>query len=678
MDLKTRLTRRPVTTVLWIMLVSAMALFLSVGTALWYSSGSLARILDQYHTSIAVRTDKAVYAIEEENGVRREYENKTFNQNHIDLLENMNSVEGVYFHKLTGGYCPQLSPRISSGGLYMVDESYDGAFVIGTITRMTEPQYWDEYYNISRIGGGENVQPCSLRIEVKVKQLVAGNEDYTKWDAQWFDGYINVDVSGFIGDRLDMFQVGERYILYGDFDKEQIYLDDNMEASGHAWLRYRGESVVLGDMIYCLKAYSYKPDENETINVSDAMLTGPHLTKIDSTLEEFLAKPENADWGKLLEDQQIVQNCFPVLGTDALETMYVFVNNEASLVGGRFFTQEEYGTGERVCILNETVALNAGIEVGDMITLSQYLCHNFGNYDTNGSIDGYAIDGMLNNPTVGEFQPDTHFVTEDESFTVVGLYRLRNEWGDNSYAITPNTIFIPSGAQIEGGFGGLASSVEMERENLDGATESYTVSNEGATYGIYMTVRLKNGMVEEFENEIEGSSFDGQFRTLDQGFGKIQASLNELSASAIKLFVLVAVGWGLLLALYTLLYQGIQRQNIGIMRSLGASPKMARNYLFVSGMTVASIGIAIGTLLAGAIMDTVQSQLFLKTFGTEASMYSNAMLSQDAIDQMVMGSQLPVWVILFIGTTQLALFAMVLWIHAGRLSKCAPRDLLSK
>ena len=154
--------------------------------------------------------------------------------------------------------------------------------------------------------------------------------------------------------------------------------------------------------------------------------------------------------------------------------------------------------------------------------------------------------------------------------------------------------------------------------------------------------------------------------------------MNELSASAIKLFVLVALGWGLLLALYTLLYQGIQRQNIGIMRSLGASPKMARNYLFVSGMTVAAIGIAIGTLLAGAIMDTVQSQLFLKTFGTEASMYSNAMLSQDAIDQMVMGSQLPVWVILFIGTTQLALFAMVLWIHAGRLSKCAPRDLLSK
>ena len=185
-------------------------------------------------------------------------------------------------------------------------------------------------------------------------------------------------------------------------------------------------------------------------------------------------------------------------------------------------------------------------------------------------------------------------------------------------------------------------------------------------------------MVEDFENEIEGSSLAGQFRTLDQGFGKIQASLNELSASAWKLFALVAVGWFLLLALYTLLYQGAQRKNLGVMRSLGASPKLARKYLFESGMTVSAIGVVIGTLLAAAVMDTVQGQLFLQTFGTEISEYSNAILSQDAIDQMVMGSQLPLWVILAIGAAQLTLFALALWGQAERMSKHAPRDLLSK
>ena len=104
MDTKIRLTRKPMTTVLWVILTAAMALLLSVGAALLYSSGSLAGILDKYHTSIATRTDRAVYANETEDGVWRSYEKKWFYQSHIDQLEAMDSVEKVYFHTLTGGF----------------------------------------------------------------------------------------------------------------------------------------------------------------------------------------------------------------------------------------------------------------------------------------------------------------------------------------------------------------------------------------------------------------------------------------------------------------------------------------------------------------------------------------------------------------------------------------------
>ena len=58
MDIKIRLTRKPLTTALWVILTAAMALLLSVGAAMMYSSGSLVDILDGYHTSIAVRTDR--------------------------------------------------------------------------------------------------------------------------------------------------------------------------------------------------------------------------------------------------------------------------------------------------------------------------------------------------------------------------------------------------------------------------------------------------------------------------------------------------------------------------------------------------------------------------------------------------------------------------------------------
>ena len=140
----------------------------------------------------------------------------------------------------------------------------------------------------------------------------------------------------------------------------------------------------------------------------------------------------------------------------------------------------------------------------------------------------------------------------------------------------------------------------------------------------------------------------------------------------------MSAGWLLLLALYALLYQGSQRKNLGIMRSLGASPKLAGKYLFGSGMTVAGVGIAVGTLLAGSVLGAVQAELFRQSFGMEISKYSNAVLSDDAIHEMVAGSQLPLWVILAIGAVQLAVFALILKYQADRMSRRAPRDLLSK
>lgn len=679
MNTKIRLTRKPLTTALWTLLVAAMALLLSVGAAMLYSSGSLAGILDKYHTSIAVRTDRAVYANETEDGVWRNYENKSFYQNHIDQLLAMDSVEDVYFHTLTGGYCPQLTPRISTGTPHDVDESYDRAVVIGTLTRMTEPEYLGESIDVSRIGGGTNPQTCAVRMEFQVDQLVCGNEDYTRWNYNWFDGYINMGIEGPIVDDLELLQVGQRYILSGEFDRHELALHDNLKESGHPWLRNYGVDIFKEGTGYGMNNIRSSEKEEGSSTVFDALIFGPTIAQIDGTLEEFLAKPENAPWVELLENEDTVQHCFPVIGTDALESMHIFVNQDASIVAGRFFTDEEYHAAGRVCILNEAVAMNAGIAVGDTITLSQYLCHNLDWYgDTNQSTIYANVDGKLNNPTVGEFQPDTVFGTEDEAFTVVGLYRLRNEWSDGSYAVTPNTIFIPKGAQIEGAFGGLASETTVERTNLDGTTESYTAYNEGAAYGVYMSVKLKNGMVEEFENEIEGSDLAGQFLTFDQGFGKIQQSLNDISSAALKLFGLVAAGWFLLLVLYALLYQGAQRKNLGIMRSLGASPKLAGKYLFGSGMTVAGVGIGVGTLLAGSVLGAVQAELFRQSFGMEISKYSNAVLSDDAIHEMVAGSQLPLWVILAIGAAQLALFALVLKLQADRMSKRAPRDLLSK
>ena len=676
MDIKTRLTRKPVTTALWVILVTAMALFLSVGSALMYSSGSLAGILDQYHTSIAVRTDKAVTATEMDEGVHYEFESKALFQEDVEELKSLEGVEEVYFHTLTAGYSPSFQPVIDiSDSVYQSNTSYDDAMLIGKVTRITEPMYYDYYMDLSPIGGPADAQEYTVYAEIKIEEYICGNNDHTRWGKAQTDGYVNISISMFTGMGDGMIQEGGRYLFYGTYDKYAVLIGEPelMEGSGHPWIRNYGFMVLKNNSLYCVNGLNFELQQDGSYEMLGTGVNIPSIAPIDGTLEEFLEKPENADWATAIETQKIAHHSVPVIGTEALDTMYAFVNNDANMVQGRSFTQEEYDSGAKVCVLSESLALKSGISVGDTISLSQFFCHKGSSVASNWSVDDTDTDGMLNNPGVGEYQPGTPFLTQDEEFTVVGVYRLMNEWSDTSYSITPNTVFIPQKAQPEGGFGG------MSREVVETVGDfSYTRVDEGGCFGIYFTMKLENGKVEAFKQALEGSEFAGQFHTIDQGFGKIQESLNAISATAVKLLALIGGGWMLLLALYVLLYQGGQRQNLGIMRSLGTSPRTVRSYLFGSGMTAAAIGVTLGTVVTGAVMNVVQNKLFETTFGIAINEYSNAVLSQDAINQMVAGSQLPIWAILAIAAGQLLVFAAVLWFQAGSLSKKSPRALLSK
>ena len=167
--------------------------------------------------------------------------------------------------------------------------------------------------------------------------------------------------------------------------------------------------------------------------------------------------------------------------------------------------------------------------------------------------------------------------------------------------------------------------------------------------------------------------------------GIIFGALPGLSATmAIALFLPVTYtmeptnAMTLLMALFVLLYQGSQRQNLGIMRALGASPRTAQRYLWGSGTTVAALGISIGTAWSAAVMNRVQSWLLADAIAVMPSRYSIGVLSDEAVRVMVRESQLPVWLLLVLALTQMALFGLVLLLHARQMARRSPRSLLSK
>ena len=673
MDIKIRLTRKPLTTALWTILTAAMALLLSVGAAMMYSSGSLVDILDSYHTSIAVRTDRTNSEQETvlANGAVFSgivYEEKSFDEEDAAYFESLDCVEEVYFHTMSAAHCPDFVPAISGvGAYYGCDESYEYIVLVGEVTELTDvADYGDQFDE-----GRHEIEVFGV---LHIEEILFQNNKFTRRTEQ-SDNYLNFSVS-LLKEQEQFIQIGQRYVFLGTYDPlpHGIGLPDfGVEINTlHPWINQATEPELVDDTLMYVDYRDYEKRWGYGYNDAPAVYGLPAVKHITGTVEEFLTDPENAAFVQALERLEKQNHSLVVMGTENVDAVYGFNTNAANITQGRSFTDEEYSSGARVCIISETVANASGIAVGDTITLEQFLCA-----ENNITVDDEPYDWKQNNPNIGRVNIRTEYAPAEE-FTVVGLYRQRDEWGDSSYAFSPNTVFIPKSAQIAGAYGG-PSREEITDTWVDenGETQNITEQVCDGTFGIYFSMKLKNGRVGDFEDLMESDErFRGQFLTVDQGFGAVMEKLEAINASTLKLTGIAGLGWLLLLALFVLLYQGAQRKNLGIMRSLGASPKTAGDYLWKSGLTVAAVGIAIGTAASLAVIQVVQSRLLENAVAQLPSKYSLGGLSNDAVRVMTQESQLPIWLLLLLAGEQIALFALGLRLQARNTARKNPRELL--
>ena len=682
MDTKLRFTRKPMTTLLWGILAAAMAVFLCIGAALWFSTANLAAVLDEHHAAVAYRKDRGVQQVDDPSspGVEYKMENRDLSQAQVDQLAAMDSVKGVHFHTLGGGYSPSFEPVLGvTNGLrgcferyHLSTESYREIMIVGTVERV----HWMRSNGLRDMwplleGEMEETQAYYL---VNVEEIILAHDSYQIETAIAENQQFNLSIQFYGTEAPEYLQPGQRYVFYGDYDPDEYFMDIGVPLQGEIARRVHLEcrSCFLQDGILRTPDLSWNTEGEKIVQA---------VAKLDGTLEEFLAEPANALWVRQMEDWNTRQHSVPVLGTPALDTFYLFMKHQAELVDGRMFTESEYDSGSRVCILSDSLAERSGLTVGDTIQLSQFSC-----IDENESVNVDNTDGKLNNPTVGSPIIMPEFVTEDEEFTVVGLYKLRDDWVDESYSITPNTVFIPQKAQIADVFGGpnimrertVGTEIEIDGEIVrDVVTEVEYLEN--GSFGIYLSIELENGKMEQFLLDInEDPVLKGQFYTVDMGLEKAFQSIEAMDSAADKLLLTVAAGWLLLLAVYVVLYQGSQRRNLGIMRSLGATPKVARGYLFGSGMTLAAAGVAVGGVVSLLIFDVIQSKLAQSTLAqVDKSAFSAGIgLTEESLIEMVNMSQVSPAMLLTLCLAQLAVIALVLWLHANALSRRRPRKLL--
>lgn len=717
MDIRKRMLRRPVQTILWQIVLIAMSLLIGVSSVLVYSSQRLTAVLDEHHTTIAVQQMN----IENVGGTTwRSYPVQLY-QEDIDALKELDMVKDIDLRTLTGAYIPELSARIGlfnryNSELLNVDwlyewganRSYEKVVIAGTVEKVwmaSSHSVMD--YDLSAIGGPEFAENYSYRALLNIDQVIVGHEDYIFFPDETFTGYtgkIIVKMSGFYaeGDEVfgdNFFEVGETYLLRGSFDP------GNSKWSGDpndVPLATRLESTIitLQGLDGCLKEgnqlVNYTEYEAEYSDIFADMNNRGMKTilsyggerrilaeKVETTVEDLIATDR---WQDIITLYDQTLHSFPVLGTENLASMHCFVQNKAAIIDGRMFTQAEYDSGEKVCVISQSVATNAGIQVGDTVTFNQFqVPKDYG--EGNDSLDT-GIDGNMNNPAIG-YEPIPYgFETENETFTVVGIYRLENEWEDSAYSITPNTIFIPQKAQIEGGFGGASYDYEAlethwqsegDSDEWVEVTDYFTNIVDNGVLGVYMSIILENGRMADFEEAIKETDYaDRIFLTFDQGYEAAQESVQAVIAMAEKLFSIAVIGWVLLLLLYILLGQSPERKNLGIMRSVGAKPHQARRYLFASGLLSAAVGVIAGTLLSNTAAKLARNKLVSLTLTqSQSNAHSGGIpLDNSTLAGMLAESTLPLQGVLILAAIQIGIIAVLLWLHAAYLARKKPRKLL--
>lgn len=301
--------------------------------------------------------------------------------------------------------------------------------------------------------------------------------------------------------------------------------------------------------------------------------------------EDVLANPELKEkFDQLARAYRINSRSFAVMTTNDISGVPAFHLGNMFMKKGRSITEEEYASGAKVCMISKELAKVQNWTIGDKIDFSFY---EFG-FFTNATVWESTLKPYYT------YTDPNHFFDSGE-YEVVGIYDVRPITGSSTVSrsalsVPWNTIYIP----------------EKSLENAP-AEEERPVT------GALMTLWIENGKIEPFlerMNELgitgaKNGDYEARFTFYDQGYSRIQPSLEALSGTAELLLILsssLLVIAALLLAFF---YALSQKQSIGTMRLLGCSKARAAITVVLCAAMIAIVGVGVGAYVGHALTQRV-------------------------------------------------------------------------
>ena len=590
--------RKPMRTVLYLLILALLTAFFCVSLNLYDNSRQNIRLAQETYSTIAVME---LYADVDSRG---------------NLIADVSTAEDYAgYHDITvNGY--DIKPIVTAPS------------VIKYELRARYGAYSDEYIASSEDGKKALFQSDVLRFKFvpehqKVKEADKPWDDVDFVDdgnyrIHYADGMggsygerqYNVDVIESATDAFSYSLLGiivyykEDYMgdewqsalkkLNGDDSTEKcIIIEPNTEyiVSGHVWSaeprknqygKYLVDHMITeADRLFMNWFYRYKAGHDEEAGYERTDEQPFAIYRY----EDVLANPELKEkFDQLARAYRINSRSFAVMTTNDIGGVPAFHLGNMFMKEGRSITEEEYASGAKVCMISKDLAKVQKWTIGDKIDFSFY---EFG-FFTNATVWGSTLKPYYT------YTDPNHFFDSGE-YEVVGIYDVRPITGSSTVSrsalsVPWNTIYIP----------------EKSLENAP-AEEERPVT------GALMTLWIENGKIEPFlerMNELgitgaKNGDYEARFTFYDQGYSRIQPSLEALSGTAELLLILsssLLVIAALLLAFF---YALSQKQSIGTMRLLGCSKARAAITVVLCAAMIAIVGVGAGACVGHALTQRV-------------------------------------------------------------------------
>ncbi len=346
--------------------------------------------------------------------------------------------------------------------------------------------------------------------------------------------------------RVKLYTYEKQYGLYTGVVNETLYSRSDFTnrvvmfrgIDGAPPMEYPAEYLFVGRFYYsgCSGFYTFQLEDV-------SFLDQDSVTELPALLPGGASEADEAPYRRYAEILHLKNDACRVSRTADIEDLYPFHQQLSSLSEGRFFTQEEYDTKAKVCIVSERIAGMLGRKVGDMIPCT--LLH---------------AEGDL-------YEPGNHRQIDEGDYQIVGIVSETESY--------PFWVFLP---------------------DADIGQEIHPVN--GYTLGQF---RLENSQVTGFLEAAEPLLTQGfRLNVYDQGYAAATEPMEELQfISGIFLVVCLLLA-ACAMAMQSHLFISRQREAARTMYAMGSGRIHVYVYFLSAAMALTLFGAVFGAMLSKA------------------------------------------------------------------------------